>query len=200
MNYLAHLYFSGKNEEILLGNFIADFLKNRDLHRYGPGVLKGIYLHREIDAFTDQHPIFKNGNKRLHKIHRKYAGVVNDILYDHLLFLNWGQITDEHFTDFETRIYDSLTNHLSLVPKKKQHVVASMIDQKWLRQYTTIQGMRDVFRRMQHRVPKDANFTDAMDTFLASKAFFLRDFDQFFPDCDAFVKNKLDQFNLQNEV
>ncbi len=60
MNFLAHLYLSADDPEIQLGNFIGDFVRGRDLSsRFSPGIVKGISLHREIDEFTDRHPIVK---------------------------------------------------------------------------------------------------------------------------------------------
>jgi len=56
MNYLAHCYLSGKNEDLLLGNFMTDFLQKKEERNYKDIVLLGIQLHRAIDTFTDQHP------------------------------------------------------------------------------------------------------------------------------------------------
>ena len=57
MNYLGHLVLSGCDEKILLGNFLGDHISNKMLHLYDSSVQKGINLHREIDTFTDSHPI-----------------------------------------------------------------------------------------------------------------------------------------------
>ena len=34
MNFLAHLYLSGTNEKILVGNFIGDYVKGRKYEIY----------------------------------------------------------------------------------------------------------------------------------------------------------------------
>ncbi len=34
MNYLAHIYFSGEDEEILTGNFIGDHVQGKSYLRY----------------------------------------------------------------------------------------------------------------------------------------------------------------------
>ena len=48
MNFLAHLYLSGEDEELMIGNFIADFIRNREVTNYSEGIQKGIFLHRKI--------------------------------------------------------------------------------------------------------------------------------------------------------
>ncbi|MDD3273470.1 MAG: DUF479 domain-containing protein, partial [Bacteroidales bacterium] len=58
MNYLAHIYLSGSNRQLQVGNFIGDFVKGRKHENYPKGIQKGILLHREIDRFTDCHPLF----------------------------------------------------------------------------------------------------------------------------------------------
>ncbi len=59
MNYLAHAYLSFKNEEILVGNMISDFVKGGSKFNFPVNIQKGIMLHRMIDAFADLHPATK---------------------------------------------------------------------------------------------------------------------------------------------
>src|SRR5437870_13401328 len=90
MNFLAHLYLSGDDNEVKVGNFIGDFVQGKDLElRYGKRIAKGILLHREIDFFTDHHPVVKQSKDRLRPNYRHYAGVIVDIFYDHFLASKW---------------------------------------------------------------------------------------------------------------
>ena len=198
MNYLAHLFLSGQNKLLLTGNFIADFLKNRDLEHLNTGIVDGVYLHRAIDAYTDQHRSFKNGTKRLHKLHGKYAGVINDIFYDHLLYLNWATYTKEPYDDFESRIYGLLKGQVEMIPAKSALRVRSLIQHKWLRQYTSLEGITDVFYRMRYRVPDSANLDQATQSLVDNMDEFNREFNTFFPDCFQYVNYKLKEINLRN--
>jgi len=54
MNYLAHVFLSGDNEEIVIGNFIGDYVKGINFRKYSDSIKKGILLHRDIDVFTDR--------------------------------------------------------------------------------------------------------------------------------------------------
>ena len=42
---------------------------------YPEHIQSGIRIHREIDSFTDTHPLFKKGTKRLHSNYGKFAGM-----------------------------------------------------------------------------------------------------------------------------
>jgi acyl carrier protein phosphodiesterase len=71
MNYLAHFYLSGENENILLGNYIGDSVKGKDYLKYPAEIAKGILLHREIDTFTDKNEIFRITTSRLQPRYKK---------------------------------------------------------------------------------------------------------------------------------
>ena len=89
MNYLAHIYLSGDDEEIIIGNFIGDFVKGHHFNEYTQMMRKGIILHRYIDSFTDTHAIVRRSKARLSEQYHKYSGIIIDILYDHFLVKNW---------------------------------------------------------------------------------------------------------------
>ena len=59
MNYLAHVYLSGSDEFLCIGNFIGDHVKGKAYFDYPETIQNGILLHRKIDYFTDQHFLFK---------------------------------------------------------------------------------------------------------------------------------------------
>ena len=58
MNYLAHIFLSGGQPDIMIGNFIADSIKGSKYSAYPTEIQKGILLHRQIDTTTDAHPLF----------------------------------------------------------------------------------------------------------------------------------------------
>ena len=71
MNFLAHIFLSGNDEEVMIGNFIADAVKGRDYLGYSDGIVKGILLHRRIDAFTDSHVVVGQSKQRSRPKYRK---------------------------------------------------------------------------------------------------------------------------------
>ncbi|MGB7396049.1 MAG: DUF479 domain-containing protein, partial [Pricia sp.] len=72
MNFLAHIYLSFGDDDISLGNFIADSIRGNKFKHLPHRVQQGIILHREIDTFTDAHPIPKKSSKKLHKNYSHY--------------------------------------------------------------------------------------------------------------------------------
>src|SRR5689334_24291046 len=82
MNFLAHIYLSGNNPRVMVGNFIGDFVKGRNLlQQFDEEVAFGIELHRSIDQYTDHHPIVKQSKTRLWPTYRHYAAVLVDVFY-----------------------------------------------------------------------------------------------------------------------
>ena len=59
MNYLAHIYLSGENQRIQLGNFMGDGIRGKDYLHFHEDIQLGVLLHRAIDSYTDMHPVFR---------------------------------------------------------------------------------------------------------------------------------------------
>ncbi len=120
MNFLAHIYLSGDNDFIKIGNFMADGIRGKQFEHFPEDVQKGIILHRFIDTYTDSHDIFRQSTKRLHEKYHHYAGVIVDIVYDHFLAKNWSKYSDENLEDFINRFYNSLHENYAILTEKTQ--------------------------------------------------------------------------------
>jgi acyl carrier protein phosphodiesterase len=105
MNFLAHIYLSGDNVDVRMGNLIGDFVKGRSLGRYPDGVQKGIFLHRAIDFYTDTHPATFEVRQLFRQGYRKYAGVVVDVFFDHFLARYWGTFSPYPLRGFTRKFY-----------------------------------------------------------------------------------------------
>jgi len=108
MNFLAHIYLSGNNEMVTIGNFIADGIRGKKYSIYPKDIQTGILLHRQIDTFTDAHKTVRESTKRLHKNYGHYSGVIVDILYDHFLAKNWNHYSKTPLADYVDDFYDTL--------------------------------------------------------------------------------------------
>ena len=53
MNFLFHMLLSGNDEQLLVGNFIGDFVKGPLQERFEPRIRQGVMLHRQIDSYAD---------------------------------------------------------------------------------------------------------------------------------------------------
>src|SRR5262245_2138204 len=119
MNFLAHLYLSGNDPNIQLGNFIGDFVKGRNLtEQFETDVARGIELHRVIDEFTDKHPVVKQSKVRLREKYRHYAPVIVDIFYDHYLAKNWDKFHKTFLPDYAEATYKMILSRENVLPEK----------------------------------------------------------------------------------
>ncbi|MEL6968824.1 MAG: ACP phosphodiesterase [Bacteroidota bacterium] len=188
MNFLAHMLLSCEEEELMVGNFLGDFIKNRELPNFTPGIQQGIRLHRHIDTFTDAHPVVRQGTKRLHLRHGKYAGVVVDVLYDYILANNWADLGPGRLQDFADRTYETLISHLPKMPERLHSVVPRMIADNWLVRYGTEDGIAFTFSRLQRRVSKPAALENVLISLEENEKELTKEFRQFFPEIAAAVK------------
>ena len=79
----------------IVGNFMADAVKGRDLSGWSAGLQTGIRMHRRIDSYTDNHPLTLLGRERLRAHCGKYAGVALDLFYDHAIASRWADLSAE---------------------------------------------------------------------------------------------------------
>ncbi|MCX7985615.1 MAG: ACP phosphodiesterase [Bacteroidales bacterium] len=144
MNFLAHLYLSGSNDEIRLGNFIGDYVKGNEYKKYPIEVRKGILLHRQIDYFTDSHPIVRRHKSLFYQKYHKYSGIVTDILYDHFLSTQWNRFSDESLSEYIDQMYKWIEQNVDRFPTDLQRIVPSLLKNQWLRSYVTLEGFESV--------------------------------------------------------
>ncbi len=191
MNFLAHIYLSGDDDLVKIGNFMADGIRGRDFEKYPEKVQKGILLHRAIDTFTDAHPVFRQSTKRLHADHHHFAGVIVDIFYDHYLAMNWGKFSTEPLADFVSNFYKSLEYNFHILSERTKKMMPFMIDQNWLLSYKSVDGIEHILTQMDRRTGHKSN----MKTSVASLKEFYTDYESeflsFFEDVREFVKTKL---------
>jgi acyl carrier protein phosphodiesterase len=187
LNYLAHIYLSGTNEEILVGNFIGDYVKGFELARYSEWVRKGIMLHRHIDSFTDTNLIVKQSKSRIVERYRKYAGIIIDIFYDHLLVRGWATYSNQPINDFVLQVHGTLCRHMEELPEGVQLFLPSFIKHNWIQKYSTIEGIEDVLHRMSSRttLPEETEF--AIRVLREDYDKFESEFAAFFPSLISYV-------------
>ena len=141
MNFLGHLYVSGEDPMVIVGNFMADGVKGRDLSGWSPKLQQGIRMHRHIDSFTDTHPLTLLGRERLRAHCGKYAGVALDLFYDHVIASQWSMLRAEPLQQFAQRMYTLLSAHSDIMPERAQHMLPYMVEHDWLNTYATIPGL-----------------------------------------------------------
>lgn len=191
MNYLAHIYLSGNNELIRIGNFMADGIRGKDFEGFPADVQKGILLHRAIDTFTDAHPIFRKGTKRLHDNYHHYAGVIMDVFYDHFLAKNWKTYSIESLEDYADSFYQSLENHYEILTDRTTHILPIMKAHNWLVSYATVEGISRILYNMDRRTGNESKMANAHVELLQYYNEFEVEFSEFFEELYAMASQKL---------
>ena len=187
MNYLAHLLLSSQDDDLVIGNFIADSIRNKEVKTFPLSIQQGVFLHRQIDSYTDKHPIVLQGTRRLYPNHGKYAPVVIDIFYDNLLTHNWENYSDEPLSTFAERMYQLLLDRQADLPLKMQKYIHGMIENNWLLSYGTMEGLQYAFERIERRTKFKSNFENAVADLQKDYGLFNEEFNQFFPDVQQLV-------------
>ena len=108
MNFLAHVYLSGSNMQLAIGNLIADRIKGKKINLLTPEIRAGVILHRDIDHFTDHHHIFRECVTKLFPKYRHYSRVIVDMYFDHFLALNWTYFHTIPLNDYSNNFYKEL--------------------------------------------------------------------------------------------
>jgi acyl carrier protein phosphodiesterase len=191
LNFLAHIYLSGDSEDLITGNFIADFVKGSQLSRFSPGVINGIRLHRSIDAYTDAHPVVRQSKERLSARYRKYAPVILDIFYDHFLAADWCRYSDTELGEFAAWFYRVISLRMEMLPERAQTMLPYMIHHNWLVSYANVQGIQKVLQGMSRRARFVSGMETAADELVMHYGEFREEFGLFFPDLKAFAGEEI---------
>jgi len=191
MNFLAHLYLSGDSNEIKLGNMIGDFVKGKQYLLYPVQVQHGILLHRQIDTFTDQHPLVNECAELLRPVYKKYAGIIVDLYFDHFLACHWNQYSDITLKEFASQTHSLLLKNFFILPSQLKRFLPFLIKNKRLQSYATIEGIIEVIEIMSNytSLPREKQF--ATQVLTENYDFLHAQFDAFMPDMVDFVNNYL---------
>jgi len=190
MNYLAHLYLAEDSPESLLGSMMGDFVKGAIRDRYPPKITRGIELHRKIDAYTDSHPTTRASRNLYSPARRRFAGIIVDLCYDHLLFRHWSKFSDVQLDRFISHVYDILMTHSAMLPARLEAMVPVMIREDWLGSYRDLTGVEKALNRLSKRVTDGDRMLGAIEETNLHYRRLEANFLIFFPDLIHFVQHR----------
>ena len=191
MNYLAHIYLSGEDDNLKIGNFIADSIKGKKYLSYPLEIQNGIILHRAIDTFTDTHPTVRKSAHRLFPEYSHYSAVIVDILYDHFLAANWAEFSDIPLEEYVADFYELLIARKPILPKRVQQFLPYMIEDNWLLSYATKEGIGKILYQMNMRTKNKSRMDLAVRELELYYDLFEAEFRSFFPELELFVAQKI---------
>jgi acyl carrier protein phosphodiesterase len=191
MNFLAHIYLSGENDQLKIGNFMADSIRGNTYKKYPKEIKKGILLHRFIDSFTDTHPIYRQSKHRLHEKYGHYSGVIMDIFYDHYLAKNWSNYSTENLEDYAERFYQLLKSNHHLLTDQVKGMMPSMIARNWLVSYASLEGLKMIMFQMNHRTKNRVAMHESVVELQLYNTQFEQEFFIFFDELQMACREKI---------
>jgi acyl carrier protein phosphodiesterase len=191
MNYLAHLYLARHSGAAMVGGIMGDFVKADIAGRYPPDIAREIQLHRYVDSYTDSHPAVKASASLFPAGRRRYAGIVLDVFYDHLLSLQWQRWCDEPRQAMLDRFYTALAEHEALLPDRLRAMAPRMVELNWLDSYEDFASVEVAIDRISLRLSRNgAQLREGIADLRTHYDALAAGFERFFPELIHFAAER----------
>lgn len=186
MNYLAHLHLGGDRPQQLLGSLYGDFVKGPLRNQWPQELERAIRLHRQIDAYTDSDPVFRQARQRFSPARRRVAGIMLDVFFDHCLACEWDRYAEQDLDEFSQRVYRLLERQPQL-PGRLAHLAPLMIEQDWLGSYREFEVLQSVLNHLAQRLSVPALLAGAWEELGVHYAALREDFRRGYPQLQSFA-------------
>ena len=190
MNFLAHIYLSGNNQRVQIGNFMGDGIRGKDYTHFHPDIQLGVLLHRSIDTFTDFHPVFRQSKHRLVPKFNHFSGIIIDMFYDHFLAKEWELYHHESLQNFTQRFYQNLEVHKNELNIKTRDLLPYLTKQNWLERYAQLTDLQQILKQMDHRFSFKSNMYESVEDLYEHYYLFKQEFHLFFKDLMIHAENE----------
>jgi len=189
MNYLAHSYLSFSEEQIV-GNMIADYIKNSERDSLPAEIQKGIAIHREIDTYTDQHPIIHEAKKVFQPLVRLYSGAFVDVSMDYYLANDSHIYSETEWKQHSEKVYDTLFKNEALLPESFKSFLPKMASDDWLYNYRYEWGIKFSLQNVLYKAKYLQKDIPVFAAFLEKKDFLGECYQAFFPELQEHIKRQ----------
>lgn len=194
MNFLAHLYIAEATATSYAGALLGDYVRGPLDGTYNQWIETGIRLHRRVDSFTDSHPIVRRAFRRLTPPFRRYAGILVDVYFDHLLARQWAALHASRLDQF-TRAAGHTTRAEwpadAPFPAERLRGLPEL-----LQSYREPAGIAEALERIDQRLSRPSPLPRAWPQLQQHDPGLSEDFDAFFPDLLAFARAECDNFAI----
>ena len=187
MNFLAHALLAGNDPALIVGGVVGDWIKGPLPGPLPPDLARGVALHRAIDSHAETHPAFQRSRNRVAPDRRRYAGILVDIFYDHLLARDWASLQPMPLAGYCCEVYAHIAARLDELPESSRHAMHLMADEDWLQSYAGLDGIADVLQRMSRRARQPNPLAGGEQAFVAAAPGFAEDFAWWLADAQRFA-------------
>lgn len=201
MNYLAHLFLSGRTAEALIGGLLGDFVKGSIGNDYDARVRMGISLHRKIDRYTDDHEVVVASRRLVSNERRRFAGIMVDVFYDHFLARHWSRYAAVPLDEFTREVYAILLQYHHNFPRRLQDIVPRMVQDDWLGSYRELWRVGAALDGISRRLRRSSTLAGGLEELETNYVCFEEHFLAFFPQLMQHVGHcKVDAGVLEGSV
>lgn len=169
MNFLVHLYLSDPNDDCRLGNLMGDYVKGRISQTHSPGIRRGLWQHRRIDAFAQDCLPCRQSRRRIDPRFGHFRAILVDIFYDHLLASAWDHYSPQPLEEFANDIYTLLRRNQQRLPPGLQELAPRMIRNNWLLSYRDPDTIGLVLQRVSQRFNRPTPMAEALPELLRER-------------------------------
>jgi acyl carrier protein phosphodiesterase len=189
MNFLAHLFLSGDDPELLVGNLLGDFVKGRLSGHFPAGIERGIVLHRRIDSFAGRNSHFLHSKRSLDLSFGHYRGILVDLFYDHFLAVHWDEYSEVPLQHFLSKAQRIVLAYEEILPERLRSIVP-VIFAELLPSYLEIRGIDQALQRMSFRIPRANRLGEGGVELRRHYDGIYGDFLEFLPEMLEFVRER----------
>ncbi|OAD44756.1 ACP phosphodiesterase [Polaribacter atrinae] len=184
----------------MIGNFIADHIRGNNYGGFSKEIQQGIFLHREIDTFTDAHEIVRKSKRRLHERYRHYDGVIIDIFYDYFLAKNWSDYSNIPLEVYTNNVYELFSKIAADLPVKSQNFIKYMIEYNILFNYQYKDGIEKVLNGMNARTKGKSQMNLAIEDLHLLEDELQEDFTLFFKELIEHTNQKFKELTSDTDT
>ncbi|MDR2237806.1 MAG: ACP phosphodiesterase [Chryseobacterium sp.] len=184
MNYLAHSFLTFSDGQIV-GQFLEDFIRNRERFSFPKDIQDGITLHRAIDTFTDSHPAIHEAKKVFSPLVRLYAGAFVDVAMDYFVANDMSLNSLAGWKNHSLKVYSTLNAHEEWLPENFKRMLEKMEEDDWLYNYREDWGIKFSMRNVLNKAKYLEKDIPVFEAFLENKPFLQQCYNDFFPDLQA---------------
>ncbi len=170
---------------------MGEFVRGRLDGRFAPDLRAAIWLHRRIDSFTDAHSVHLRSRRRVAAQRRRYAGIIVDMAYDHILATTWDRYHSQSLKSFSERAYAVLDRHaVTTAGHVPQELIRRMRESDWLMGYRELVRIERALGGIARRGSRGNPIARGMLDIQRAMAGLCTDFAEFFPELIEFVETE----------
>jgi len=181
VNLLAHVFFANAEPAAIVGQLCGDFVRGSRLDQFPAPIQAAIRAHRAIDSFTDSHPLNRQARALFAAPHRRFAGIIIDVAYDHFLAKDWHSYCDIALPDYAKLVSEALELHHSVLPQNLQRFAPYLRSEKILQNNIHKKHIELTLTRISNRRESMAPLATAGGPLWSNEISLRQIFDEFFP-------------------